>query len=204
MHGEKGYIQFECEWEPVPPPAGLHVDELIRWRDLIHRKGLIGVYPDGIGYGNISCRTVGEATFFITGTATGGLPNLRPEHITEVVDFNFAANRVRCRGPVKASSEALSHAAVYRSVPTTAAVVHVHHPGMWEYLCNRIPTTDANAEAGTPQMAWAIESLFAHNVPDGLFVMGGHREGLVTWGGTLNEAGDRMMRALDEFDRSRR
>ena len=198
MTDEKGYIQFQCDWEPADPPA--IPEGLIAWRDRLHRLGLIGVYPNGIGFGNISERTTGDC-FLISGTATGHLPALGPEHFAEVRAFDFAANSLRCRGPVKASSESLSHAAVYVSDPTAAAVIHVHHLGMWEQLRDRIPTTDPRAEAGTPEMAWAIESLLRQPgvKEQGVFVMGGHREGLMAFGATLDEAGGRIVATWEGF-----
>jgi L-ribulose-5-phosphate 4-epimerase len=196
-HGEKGYVQFRCEWERGGPPAAAVVAELVRWRDRLYRLGLIGVYPDGIGYGNLSARLAGEA-FVISGTATGRLEAVGPEHFTEVVDYDIAANRLRCRGPVEASSESLSHAAVYRADPAAGAVVHVHHPGLWERLRGSAPTTDPAAEAGTPGMAWAIEELLRRFGVRryGLFVMGGHRDGLVAFGPTPDAAGEHLVAAL--------
>jgi ribulose-5-phosphate 4-epimerase/fuculose-1-phosphate aldolase len=188
MHDEKGYIQFQCEWRDAPPPVV--PSELIAWRNRLHALGFIGVYPDGIGFGNISIRE----PFLISGTATGHLAELTAEHFSEVISFDIAANTLTCRGRVKASSESLSHAAVYRADPEVRAVIHVHHLAAWESLRGRVPTTDPVAEAGTPQMADAIAELFP--LPGGFFVMGGHREGLVACGSTLDEAGERLLNAI--------
>jgi ribulose-5-phosphate 4-epimerase/fuculose-1-phosphate aldolase len=197
---EKGYVRFGCDWEPADPPAGPAVGALIRWRDRLHALGLIGVYPDGIGFGNLSARLAGDS-FVVSGTATGRLPTLGPEHFTTVTDYDFAANRLRCLGPVQASSESLSHAAVYRADPAAAAVIHVHHLGLWERLYGVLPTTDPKAEAGTPEMAWAIGELLRDTATRdrGLFVMGGHREGLMAFGRTEDEAGGRVLEAFAQF-----
>jgi L-ribulose-5-phosphate 4-epimerase len=202
MHDEKGYIQFLCDWEQAPPPQGPMLDELRACRDHMHRLGLVGVYPNGIGYGNLSCRPQSGSSFVITGTATGKLASLSPEHLTEVVAYDAASNWLRCRGPVQASSESLSHAAVYDSDPAIRAIIHVHHMELWRQLYDRIPTTDPQAEAGTPAMATAIANLFsAERVRAiGLFVMGGHSEGLMAFGENVNEAAERFMSALHEFD----
>ncbi len=196
---EKGYVQFACDWQRADPPAAPVVAELIRWRDRLHRLGLIGVYPDGIGFGNLSART-GD-TFVISGTATGGLPALGPEHFTEVTGCDCQGNWLRCRGPVQASSESLSHAAVYAADPAVGAVIHVHHLGLWERLRDVTPTTDRSAEPGTPAMAAAIAGLFRrdHHVrPSGFFVMGGHREGLIGFGATVDEAGARVLAVFEQ------
>jgi L-ribulose-5-phosphate 4-epimerase len=196
--GEKGYVQFRYHWEFAPPPAAPGVEELLRWRERLYQAGLVGVYPDGIGFGNLSFRLSGTDRFVVTGTGTGHLAVLRAEHLTEVVGYDLDANHLRCRGPVVASSESLSHATVYRSDPAAEAVIHVHHLPLWERLRDRIPTTDAAAEAGTPAMAYAIERLFREtDVRDaGVFVMGGHREGLMSFGRTLEEAGERILAAV--------
>lgn len=199
MHDEKGYIQFHCDWEWADAPAGALFDALRAWRDRLFSLGLIGIYPNGIGYGNLSCRP-GE-TFVITGTATGSIPSLGPEHLTEVTAYDIDRNWVRCRGPVQASSESLSHAAVYRSDPTIRAVIHVHHLDLWQRLLGNVPTTDADAEAGTPAMAYAIEALFRDGPvrEERLFAMGGHREGVMTFGKSLDEAGARLLEALEQL-----
>ena len=106
-----------------------------------------------------------------------------------------AGNALGCRGPVAASSESLSHAAVYEADPAAGAVVHVHHIGMWEALYGVVPTTDPRAEAGTPAMAAAVAALVRAGVPGGLFVMGGHREGLMAFGRTPGEATERVLAA---------
>ena len=104
-----------------------------------------------------------------------------------------------CRGRVQASSESLSHAAVYVNDPTARAVIHVHHLKRWEALRDRVPTTDHAAEAGTPQMAWAIEELFRKSgvKEGGFFVMGGHREGLMAFGPSVAEAAERLLRFVN-------
>ena len=189
-------IQFRCHWEPAEPLTGPLAAALVEWRNRLWQLGLIGVYADGVGFGNISGRETGE-TFLVSGTATGHLPALGPEHFTTVTAHDCESNSLHCRGPVRASSESLSHAAVYASDPTAGVVIHVHHRGMWDRLRDRIPTTDARAEAGTPEMARAIEALLRQPgvKEQGLFVMGGHLEGLMAFGRTPDEAGERVLKA---------
>jgi ribulose-5-phosphate 4-epimerase/fuculose-1-phosphate aldolase len=190
-HDEKGYVQFRCEWERAAAPAGPVVAELVRWRNRLHELGLIGVYPDGIGFGNVSGRVPGG--FVISGTGTGGVQVAGPDHFCAVVWADAAASALGCRGPVAASSESLSHAAVYDADATAGAVIHVHHLGLWEAQRGVFPTTDPAAEAGTPAMAVAVQEVVRAGVPGGVFVMGGHREGLVAFGRTVDEAGGRLL-----------
>lgn len=194
---EEGYVRFRCEWEPAPPPSGPEVEALRGWRDRLRRLGLVGAYRDGVGFGNLSHR-LADGSFLVSGTQTGALPSLGPEHFSVVVGCEPARNRLRCRGPAKASSESLSHDAVYRSVPSARAVFHVHHDALWRRLLGRTPTTDPAAEAGTPEMALAIAALLRDGEAGGggLLVMGGHPEGLISFGATPGEAGERLVEAL--------
>jgi ribulose-5-phosphate 4-epimerase/fuculose-1-phosphate aldolase len=159
--------------------------------------GLIGVYPDGIGYGNISVRA--GSCFVISGSGTGAHPEARREHFTRVVDYDFRANALSCRGPVPASSESLTHAAVYEANPTAAAVIHVHHRELWQALLHNIPTTAMNVAYGTPEMAYEVLRLFRDTrVADGrVFVLGGHRDGIVAFGESLEEAGTKLLDMLE-------
>jgi L-ribulose-5-phosphate 4-epimerase len=196
--GERGYVLFRCEREPAPPPTGALVQSLLDWRARLHRLGLIGVYPDGIGFGNLSFRIPRSDRFVISGTNTGRFPVLTAEHLTLVTSYDFARNRLACRGPVDASSESLSHAAVYLADPQAEAVVHVHHGSLWSSVVDRLPTTERTALAGTPEMARAIESLVGtgRTREEGLIVMGGHPEGVIAYGRDVQEAGQRILRAM--------
>lgn len=195
---EKGYVQFRSDWQLGEPPAAPVVADLIRWRDRLFHLGLIGVYPDGIGYGNLSIR-LSDGSFLITGTATGGLPHLEHHHICTVTAFDIPGNHVTCRGPVQASSESLSHAAIYQERGEVRAVIHVHHAELWNRSYGDAPTTDPAAEAGTPAMGEAIAALLRAGVPEGFFVMGGHREGVMTFGETIEQAGERILAMLNRY-----
>ena len=197
---ETGYVRFRCRWKPAPPLAGPEVDALLAWRGRLHALGLIGAYPDGIGFGNLSHRIFDTDDFLVSGTRTGHLATLGPEHLTRVTGFALAGNSLDCVGPVQASSESLSHAAVYRADPAARAAIHVHHLGMWERLLPQGPATDPAAAAGTSEMALAILELLRDPGARrrGLFVMGGHVEGLMAFGATLDEAGERILKACRE------
>jgi hypothetical protein len=165
---------------------------VVEWRNRLRQRGLIGVYPDGIGFGNISARA-GDNTFIISATATGHLETVGPESFTCVTEYDLADNWLRCEGPERASSESLSHAAVYEYDATIQAVVHVHNLDLWNRMRGRWPRTADATEAGTPAMAFAIQSLLKAGVPEGLFVMGGHREGIVAFGASVGDASQRLL-----------
>src|SRR5262245_3672282 len=128
---EKGYIQFHCRHESAGPMTDPIIVDLIMWRNYLRERQLIGIYPDGIGYGNISAR-LRDGTFVISASATGGLEIAGPEHFTQVTQYDYDRNTLTCRGPVRASSESLSHAAVYEGDSTAHAIIHIHHSDLWE------------------------------------------------------------------------
>lgn len=189
---ENGSILFHCHWQSAPAPSGPLVRSLCDWRQRLHQQHWIGVNPQGIGFGNLSARPSGAVPFFISGTATGRLETLQPRHFTAVTQWDYADNSLHCRGPCKASSESLSHAAVYECVPQAGAVIHIHDAEMWEQWRGQAPTTDPRAQAGTPDMAEAIQNLLRNPEASGFFVMGGHQDGLMSWGRNLHEAGQQL------------
>ena len=187
---DEGYIKFKVHWkeDALPEIEGLH--PLFEWRACMHQHGLIGVYPDGIGFGNISIRVQADR-FVISGSATGDLPQLGPEQLSLVERVDVERNEVFCRGPIVASSESMTHAMVYRALPWVKAVIHIHHRQMWDHWMYRLPITPPEVSYGSPEMARSVLQLLSR-IPDqrpGLIVMGGHEEGLIAYGGDHEEAG---------------
>lgn len=95
-----------------------------------------------------------------------------------------------------ASSESLTHAAIYACSKETNAVIHVHHKEKWTRLLHRVATTNPAIVYGTPEMAYAIQNLILENNigNNKLIVMGGHEEGLISFGKTLEEAASTILR----------
>jgi methylthioribose-1-phosphate isomerase len=201
--GETGYILFRCTREEAPPPAAADVAHLIHWRQRLRDAGLIGVLPDGIGYGNLSCRAVSagdDIAFVVSGTATGGLPTLGPEHFALVTAADIDGNALTCRGHIDASSESLTHAAIYRADPGVRAVVHVHDAGLWRRLHGTLPTTPTAALAGTPAIARAVAELLHDPATRAarIIVMGGHPDGLLGFGPTIADTATVLLDLLSE------
>jgi ribulose-5-phosphate 4-epimerase/fuculose-1-phosphate aldolase len=96
---------------------------------------------------------------------------------------------------VQSSSEALTHAAIYALDPGIRAVVHVHDADRWQALIDRVPTTSREIAYGTPEMAREFQRLYADTDfrVQGIAVMGGHDEGLVSFGKNINQAADRIL-----------
>jgi L-ribulose-5-phosphate 4-epimerase len=174
--------------------------ELNACRQKLLQQRLIGLDANGIGFGNLSVRDGVSGNFYITGSATGGLPELTPTDCVRVVAFDFAKNWLRYEGAVIPSSESLTHAAIYESDPTISAVIHCHESVLWRTGLDRVPTTSKSVAYGTPEMAYEIMRLLT--VSDmrsrEIFVMAGHEGGIVTFGKNLEDAFDVVMRERSE------
>jgi L-ribulose-5-phosphate 4-epimerase len=194
--GDEGAIRFDCRWVRAAPLPRARIAELDEWRNRLYDLGLIGPYPGGLGVGNVSLRVPGSSAFIISGAATGGQPRLGREHYTLVTEADARNNRVTCEGPIRASSESLTHAAVYAAAPEVGAVLHVHHAALWSSLKQGGAATDPEAERGTPELAEEVARLFLDtNVGEArLFAMGGHEEGVVAFGEDLDVAGAVLLR----------
>jgi len=110
---DEGVVKYRCDWTQTEPVAVENRAGLMKWRDRLHAWGLIGVYENGIGFGNVSVRLGNYGQFVISGTQTAHLPSLGPELYCIVTEFNLEENSIACRGPVQASSESLTHVALY-------------------------------------------------------------------------------------------
>lgn len=191
---DEGYIKFNCDWNLTAPWHEEAMDAINQCRSILYEEGWIGIYDNGIGFGNISVRTA-IPFFIITGNATGGCKSLTDMHFSRVTAYNLSQNEIGCNGPIKASSESLTHAAIYECAPHTNAVIHIHSKKMWQWLLHRVPTTDAKVPYGTPAMAHEIKRLFAQTSvrQQKIIVMEGHEEGIITFGETLQEACNILM-----------
>jgi L-ribulose-5-phosphate 4-epimerase len=192
MKPGEGYIKFIIDWTktgPVIPSEEL--EKLNTWREILYSLGMIGIDEQDIGFGNISIRKSGTKHFYITGSATGSLKNLNEQHYCLVTGYNPNENTLACTGPIKASSESMSHAAVYSEFPGAGAVIHIHHNVFWNSLVNRVPTTHKDVEYGTPEMAREIIQLLREpgTLEGRIIVMGGHKDGIVVFGKDLDDAG---------------
>lgn len=194
------YIKFTCEHAVVPAVLFDGFAELNACRQKLRRLGMIGVDANSIGFGNLSIRDGTTNSFYITGSATGGIFELTLADCARVVAYDFARNWLRCEGPAIASSESLTHAAVYESEAKTGAVIHGHNLKLWTALLGQAPTTSKAVEYGTPEMAYEVRRLFkTTDVKSGkIFVMAGHEGGVVTFGENFEEAFTVLERASGE------
>jgi ribulose-5-phosphate 4-epimerase/fuculose-1-phosphate aldolase len=207
---EEGVIKFDLQFTPAGPVSPNSLQELNRWRSILWTHKLIGQDPnryEGYGFGNVSQRIApfnaecGKRAFVISGTQTGKLEELDNNHYAIVSTWDTAHNQVTASGPVKPSSESLTHAMIYDLDNELRAVLHVHSPDIWKAAASRnIPLTDTLVEYGTPAMTQEVRRLFNETSvrQSGIFAMGGHEDGVVSFGPDVEQAGQILLRALDD------
>jgi L-ribulose-5-phosphate 4-epimerase len=195
------YIKFSCDRVAagIASFGGLAGLNAYR-RKLLHLR-LIGVDPNGVGFGNLSVRDSATDEFYITGSATGGIPELTLADCAKVVACDFERNWVRYEGSAAPSSESLTHAAIYASDAGAGAVIHCHDSKLWATALNQAPTTSKTVEYGTPELANEIMQLFPRTDVQSkkIVVMAGHEEGIVTFGKDLQEAFAVLMREREKI-----
>lgn len=190
--------------------------ELTAWRKRLFKMDVIGcdISRYGACYGNVSMRYIeldhfefryvkpkGFRTFLITGTQTGNLEDLTADHYVRVYHYNYAHNKVCAEGPLLPSSESLTHGAIYDlSLELDIRYVfHVHSPQLWNSAHRlEIPTTSETIAYGTPEMAAEVQRLF-HDTDLGekkILSMGGHKDGIISFGSTAEEAGTILLEHL--------
>lgn len=193
---DEGVIKYQSFWTRAPAAHAAAAEELETWRQPLYAAGLIGEYEEhGIGYGNISIRCGEPGQFLISGTQTGHLARTDKSHYALVTSWSVHGNLVCCVGLVQASSEAMTHAAIYQLDQHIGAIVHVHNRDLWYKYMHSLPTTDPDVRYGTPEMANEFRRLYRDTDfrKSQLAVMGGHEEGLLSYGVTLEEAARRVL-----------
>lgn len=180
---DEGYIKFSILRRDGDVPHSAALDSLNNARTALFDLGLIGVLTDGTGYGNLSLRSDG-LQFVITASSTGADRVLRQDQYSLVESFSVDANRVQSFGHLPASSESMTHGAIYAAHPAVHCVIHVHSRSLFDWMLQQNwPATAANVAYGTPAMARAVAALVAsQNGLPVLFAMAGHQDGVVAYG----------------------
>ena len=193
---ETGVVKFECEHvvREFAPFDGFA--ELNACRRLLLQWRMVGVDAAGIGFGNLSVRDGDGAAFYISGSGTGGLAQLGPRDVARVTAYDFGRNWLRCEGATTASSESLTHGALYECAADARAVIHCHSAEMWKRLLANAPATASEVEYGTPAMALEVQRLFRETDvrQRKIFAMGGHPDGMVAFGENFDQAFAVLMR----------
>ncbi|MCI0505055.1 MAG: class II aldolase/adducin family protein [Gammaproteobacteria bacterium] len=201
MNEKEGVIKYQLDYTQGPPVAIGTIREINAWRRIFFLLGIIGQEPSrygGYGFGNVSCRLKPDGdAFLISGTQTAHLPEPGPEHYAIVTACDPLRNHIAAQGPVKPSSEALTHGALYRADQSIAYVFHVHSPDIWRQASRlALPATARNVSYGTPEMASEIERLLtdADARQKQIIVMGGHEDGVIAFGASAEKTGQTLVR----------
>lgn len=194
-----GVIKYSIEHQTATAPLFSDYEELEALRKRLFALGLIGE-KEGIGYGNLSMRDKGSKSFFITATQTGNRQTLTREQYTYIGKYEFSSFKVMSRGAHKPSSEALSHAMIYTIDERITAVIHIHSLSLWQFM----KTKDAlatTAEYGTAEMVEEIRELYRELDPieNNAFVMKGHKEGIMTFGRSVEEAELILLNIIQDY-----
>lgn len=207
----EGVTRFRADHHDRPLPLtrfGEALAALAAWRTVLAGLELVGQDParyDGAGYGNVSARVGpfpgrrGARPFLISGTQTGGRPCAGPDDFCLVTRYDIAANRVESAGPIRPSSESMTHGAIYDLGGHIRVVLHAHCPLIWQRARSlRLPSTDATVPYGTPEMAHEIARLARSTalLDRRVLAMGGHEDGVIAFGRTADEAGHALLSAL--------
>lgn len=203
MSEREGVIKYRLTHDDGVLVSTIDISKINAWRTVLYRLQLIGQLANkyhGLGFGNISQRLYPEhAPFLITATQTGHLSVLERTDFAVVSAACPAENWLHSTGPSRPSSEALTHASVYRLDTQTQAVIHVHSPELWrQTLALRLPHTAADIAYGSVEMSAAVAALFdsgqLRSLP--IFSMLGHEDGIVAFGATLDDAAMTLLTQL--------
>ncbi len=208
----EGVTKFQLAFEEGHGVDWTLLAELNAWRKRLHDAGLIHRDPKrygGEGFGNVSRKlspfdAALGGRFAVSGTQTSHLPDLTADHYAIVLECHPKENRIVATGPIHPSSEAMTHGMIYSLRPAVQYVLHVHSPEIWKNARRlALPATDPAAAYGTPEMTREVERLFAATPlgQQGLFVMGGHEDGVVSFGRSLDDAGTPLIELLEKASR---
>lgn len=183
------------------------VHSLEYWRKKLYKLNLIGEYPEvNIGFGNMSVIQdyknhfpSERRQFVITGTQTGKFSDLTGAHYTRVLDYDIENLKIKTMGPIEASSEALTHAAIYMANPAINVIFHIHSTEIWkgmiednaDFTCESIPY-------GTVEMAHATQKCVAQKTR-GTLCMRGHEDGIVIYGEDFETVGRLTLELNDRY-----
>jgi L-ribulose-5-phosphate 4-epimerase len=195
----EGVIKYRLDFK-TSAPVKQNIEELNTWRNILHGLGLVGQQPErylGYGFGNLSQRSAVQAKqFVISASQTGHLARLDASHYSLIENFDIDANRVQASGCLPPSSEALSHAMIYRLQQSIQCVLHIHDPLLWRFgLQQDYPASSAEVEYGTVAMARELERLYLDSALKqcGILVMRGHEDGVIIFGDSIQQAGMRLL-----------
>lgn len=198
---KEGVIKFENIHVLKNVIKPTQIKTLSEYRNKLRDLKLIGGGTKryhGLGFGNVSRRLMNNQ-FIITGSQTGALEKLIAKDYSLVTKFSIDQNKLWSQGLTDASSESMTHAALYQISSKIKSIFHVHFPDLWEKKDQLpIPQTPTNVAYGTPAMARAIQKAYlkAHKPMKGVIIMAGHEDGVIAFGPTPQETFQQLTKYL--------
>jgi len=204
---QEGVCKFQLIHQTGNSVAAASLGELNAWRHIFYQLKLLGQDShryEGLGFGNISRRAYTDVlaeypqAFIVSGTQTGKKAALLPSDYTLVTYCDVKTNHLYSLGPVKPSSESLSHGVLYQLDPSIGFVFHLHSPEIWNKMdVLHLHATSEHIEYGTPAMAEAIVALYRNGASEaGIIAMRGHQDGVICFGSGAEQAGTVAIRYL--------
>jgi ribulose-5-phosphate 4-epimerase/fuculose-1-phosphate aldolase len=200
---DEGYIKFNLTQVKDDSTPALVLRELAALRNRLYDLQLIGRYPGGPGFGNVSHRIGRSNRFFISGSGTGRKERIGIGDFSRVIRWDREKNKVICRGEVRASSESMSHGAIYAANRDIRCVIHVHSSKLFSYMLdNGYPKTAPDAAFGTPLLSEEIGMVVEYlDKPEGVLVIEGHEEGVFAYGQDIAGAEKVLMEVFNKGGR---
>jgi ribulose-5-phosphate 4-epimerase/fuculose-1-phosphate aldolase len=195
MSEEYRGVKFKTIFTGTDIPSAQGMRNLKRWCAVFQSRALAPAYPGG-SYGNLSYRPVSsENSFIITASGISLCKSIDSDAFVTVVHCDTGGQTVYAMGVKEPSSETFMHYHIYRERKDVVAVFHGHS---CEILAAQpmlnIPSTPAEAEYGTPELASQVSALAKEY---NFFIIRNH--GFVSLGASMYEAG---AAALDILMRS--
>ncbi len=99
----------------------------------------------------------------------------------------------------------MTHGSIYAAAPAVRSVFHAHSPEIWREAARLgLPRTGNRIPYGSPEMAEEVKRLVSSSkiLKQGIIVMGGHEDGVVSFGDSIDAAGANLLIALAHALRS--
>ena len=199
MKAEEGYIKYNAVHHDGKAPYHQDLALLDSVRTELYDLGFIGEYDNGISYGNISILDASDNNcFIISGAGTGKIRCLGNLGYCLVTKFNIHSNIVESIGPLQASSESMTHGAIYMAHRSIKCVIHIHSRILFHVLlADNSFSTPVDLAYGTPELAVFVTNLVTNISEDkSLFVMKGHEDGIFIYAPSVTEAKEILISGL--------
>jgi hypothetical protein len=193
---EEGVVKYKPYCEGAHQLEEKDILDINNCRQYFYENNWIGQDAAQIGFGNISKRY--KNGFIISATQTGKYEHLSTKEYALVTNWDIRANRLSFLGEKLPSSEALSHAAIYKNKAINV-VVHFHDASFWQENLWKLPTTPASIPYGSPAMGEALIYCSQNILYSEIVLMAGHNAGVIIFAHNFDEIFEKMCQTKIAF-----